>query len=162
MFVGDTSESGLAGNNMLELSARGVTRRVALAEFDLVDRRGGALNQQGAVLVGLAHEKVFSRKEEKNSAIMKRLRAVFRERLGLTADPFSRHDPKLGWRPLFSVVDARGRADERASEKANQRTVSLDHLLEEGCQFAADIPGDDEIGGEDAAARWLKENDPRG
>lgn len=37
-FVGDENESGM-GNNMLEISARGVTRRVPLAELDLVDRR---------------------------------------------------------------------------------------------------------------------------
>ena len=156
-IVGDTYESGLTGNNMLEISAREVTRRIAVAEFGLVDRRTGSLNQQAAVLVGFAHgAKVTRTNNEAHAATMKRLRAEFRNRIGINADPFTQHSKENGWRPLFSIVDLRGRADERAKEKAERRTVSLDQMQEQGRQFAA---SDDGVTGEDEAAdRWMKEN----
>jgi len=74
-LVGDKTE-GLAGNNMLEIRARGVTRRVSLAEFDLVDRRHGKLNKQAAVLIGLANGQILRRSDQAISATMKRLRAT--------------------------------------------------------------------------------------
>jgi hypothetical protein len=159
-IVGDTSESGLSGNNMLEISARGIKRRMSLAEFGLVDRRGGSLSQQAAVLVGLTHGEKFSRSEVKNSAIMKRLRSEFRSRLGVKADPFTPHHRETGWRPLFSIVDIRGRSDARAKHEAERRTVSLNQLQDQGRQFAAN---DGEHTGDeaDAAGNWLKENDPK-
>jgi hypothetical protein len=156
-IVGDTSESGLAGNNMLEISAREVTRRIAVAEFGLVDRRTGALNQHAAVLVGFAHgAKITRTKEGPHAATMKRLRAEFRNRLGLDADPFTQHSQENGWQPLFSIVDLRGRADDRAKEKAERRTVSFDQMQEHGRQFAAD---DEDVTGEDVTAdEWMKES----
>lgn len=158
-IVGDTAESGLAGNGMLEISARGITRRLALAEFGLVDRRSGVLNRQAAVLVGLAHGAKILRSEEKHAATMTRLRSEFRDRLGVNADPFTQHNKVTGWQPLFALVDLRGRTDERARKLAERRTVSFDQLQEQGHQFAC--AETDEAGGEtDDAGRWLKENDP--
>ncbi|MCC6972319.1 MAG: hypothetical protein IT434_19055 [Phycisphaerales bacterium] len=155
-IVGDTHETGLTGNNLLEISARGVTKRISLAEFGLLDRRTGALNQQAAVLVGLAQGARSSRTKESHAATMKRLRAQFRDRLGLEADPFSTHQRDTGWRPLFSIVDLRGCADERAKDKAERRTVSLDQMQEQGRQFAA---SDNDVTDEDATAdQWMKEN----
>lgn len=155
-LVGDTYESGLAGNNMLEISAREVTRRIAVAEFGLVDRRTGALNQHAAVLVGFAHGAKISRTKESHAATMKRLRAEFRNRLGLEADPFTQHSQENGWQPLFSIVDLRGRADDRAKEKAERRTVSLDQMQEHGRQFAAD---NEDVTGEDVTAdEWMKDS----
>ena len=158
-IVGDTYESGLAGNNMLEISARDVKRRMSLAEFGLVDRRTGLLNRQSAVLVGFARRNKFCRSQEKNAAIMTRLRAEFRGRLGVKADPFTPHRHETGWKPLFSIVDLRGRSDERAKHDAERRTVSLDRLQDQGHQFAAN-EGED-TGDEDAADKWLKESDPK-
>lgn len=155
-LVGDTSESGLAGNNMLEISARKVTRRIAVAEFGLVDRRTGALNQHAAVLVGFAHGERISRTKEAHAATMKRLRAEFRNRLGLESDPFTQHSHENGWRPLFSIVDLRGRADDRAKEKAERRTVSLDQMQEQGCQFASEK--EDEAGEGASADEWMNES----
>jgi hypothetical protein len=160
-IVGDVSDAGLTGNGLLEISARGVTRRLALAEFGLVDRRSGALNKQAAVLVGLAQGVKMLRSEEKHAATMTRLRAEFRDRMGVKADPFSQHSPQTGWQPLFTIVDLRGRADERAREAAERpgRTVSLNQLEDMGLQFAA--TADDEPDGDvDEADRWLDDHDP--
>lgn len=159
-FVGDPSEFGLAGNDMLEISARDVTRRVPLAALDLVDRRGGVLNQPGAVLVGLAEGKTFCRSHEKFSATAKRLRAILRDRLGIAVDPFSRHTRDSGWKPLFAIKDARGRADERAKQTAERSMASFDHLLEKGHQFADKAETNRYGAEEDAAERWLDEHDP--
>lgn len=160
-IVGDVSDAGLTGNGLLEISARGVTRRLALAEFGLLDRRSGALNKQAAVLVGLAQGAKISRSEEKHAATMARLRAEFRDRMGVKADPFSQHSHQTGWQPLFTIVDLRGRADERAREAAERpgRTVSLNQLEDMGLQFAA--TADDEPDGDvDEADRWLDDHDP--
>ena len=160
-IVGDISEGGLTGNGILEISARGVTRRLALAEFGLVDRRSGALNKQAAVLLGLAKGQKILRSEEKHAATMTRLRGEFRDRLGVTVDPFTKHSRRTGWQPLFSIVDLRGLSDKRAKDDAERKTVSFDQLQEQGRQFAADESEHHDDGEEDAASTWLKENDPK-
>lgn len=160
-IVGDVSDAGLTGNGLLEISARGVTRRLALAEFGLVDRRSGALNKQAAVLVGLTQGAKILRSEEKHAATMARLRAEFRDRMGVKADPFFQHSHQTGWQPIFTIVDLRGRADERAREAAERpgRTVSLNQLEDMGLQFAG--TADDEPDGDvDEADRWLDDHDP--
>lgn len=157
-FVGDSSESGLSGNNMLEISARSVTRRIALAEFGLLDRRTGSLTKQAAVLVGLAHGERFYRKEEKNSAIMTRLRAEIRNRLGVKANPFTPYHHETGWLPVFSIIDLRGRSDERTKHDAERRMVSFDQRQDQGLPFLADESSNTV---DDDADTWLEKNDPK-
>lgn len=158
-IVGDTSEAGLSGNSMLEISARDVIRRLTFGEVDLVDRRNGALNQQAAVLVGLAQGRKITHSESKYAAIMKRLRAVFRKHLGVKADPFKPHSRNAGWEPLFIIADLRGRADERARLASERRTVSFDRLESTGRQFAATDANEHSVEDDDAE-RWLEKNDP--
>ncbi len=161
-FVGDTSETGMSANNLLEVSARGITRRIALAAFDLADRRTGSLNQQGALLVGLAQGGRVSRANEKRAATVKRLRAAFRNHLGIAGDPFMPHTKQTGWQPLFSVMDSRGAAARRAQDDAERRTVSLDQLEEAGHQITDSSSSEDELADDlDNADRWLKKHDPR-
>lgn len=160
-FVGDTSETGLSANNLLEISAREVTRRIPLAAFELADRRSGSLNQQGAILVGLAQGRKISRADEKLAASVKRLRSILRKHLGIVGDPFMPHSSQTGWQPLFSVRDSRGASDRRAQEDAERRTVSFDQFMEAGHQFADDSSSQDEQADDlDEADRWLKKNDP--
>ncbi|MEZ5555259.1 hypothetical protein [Haliea sp.] len=156
-ILGDVVESGLSGNNMLEISARGEKRRVSLAEFDLVDRRRGSLNQKAAVLVGLAKKKKFCNAEVKNAKIMERLRKTLRERLGFQIDPFQPHSQDLGWRPKFAIHDHRGRLDERAKVDAQRRTLSRDYLEAQGREFAnSETRFDFE---DDDADKWLRANE---
>lgn len=155
-FVGDSANSGLAGNNMLEISARGVKRRMSLGDFDLIDRRGGELSKKAALLIGLAHGKRIMRNNPKVSMIVSRLRSTLRNRLGIKADPFEQYDDDIGWLPKFSIVDCRGRSDQRAKENAELRTESLDQLQEGGRQFSSneeEYPFDEE---EDGTADWMK------
>lgn len=156
-FIGDKAE-GLAGNNMLEIRARGVVRRVSLAELYLVDRRRGTLNQQAAVLIGLANGEALRRSQESASATMRRLRSALRTHLGLMDDPFQPYRKETGWLPSLKLMDLRGLADQRAELAAERRMVSIDYIQERGAQFAScDGTGIDD---EDSADRWLRENDP--
>lgn len=159
-FVGDKTESGVAANNMLEISARAETRRVALAALGLVNRRSGRLNSQCAILVGMAQKKNPIRTEP-NAAKITRLRRVFRTHLGIIGDPFDPPRKGVGWGPRFKIDDKRGAADERAKREAERRTVSYDQLTERG-EKAGDRTQThpDFDSGYDAADDWLTKNDP--
>lgn|GEM_PF-4382995 len=160
-FVGDKAESGLGANNMLEISARGETRRVALATLDLVDRRRGALNSQGAILLGMAQKKKLRRTGPSHSAKISRLRKVFSKCIGIKDDPFERHRPDVGWAPRFKIADKRGAADERAKREAERRTDSYEQMNERGDQFPSNNQTDQSVDAKnDAADEWLKNNDP--
>ncbi len=116
---------------MLEISARGETRRVALAAIRLVDRRRGTLNSQGAILLGMSQKKKLTNTGSSTKKIA-RLREVFRSHLGINADPFGRYLKNVGWEPRFKVFDNRGAADERARREAERRTDSYDQFNESG------------------------------
>lgn len=159
-FVGDKGESGLGANNMLEISARGTTKRVALAALDLVDRRRGTLDSQGVILLGMAQRQKLPR-TDKNAKKMTRLREVLRRHFGVVGDPFEQFRKNAGWVPHFKISDNRGLADDRAKQDAERLTVSYDQLTESGAQFAdADRGNSFSDGDDDAAAEWLKDNDP--
>lgn len=148
-FVGDKAESGLGSNNMLEVSARGQKRRIALAALDLVDKRKGTPNGECGVLLGLT-QGYKPKKSSANTQKIKRLRRVFLYYFGIDRDPFEPYMAATGWVPLFKIEDRRGLADERAKREAEKRVVSLEQLAEQGIQ-PPERSSDD-------ADDWLKEN----
>ena len=159
-FVGDKSETGLAANNMVEICARHETRRVALGVLELVDRRRGSVNSQGALLLGMAN-KMRLPHSGANAAKMKRLRDVFRAHLGTRTDPFEPYRKGVGWVPRFKITDKRGAADERAKREAERRTDSYEQLNDRGDRFADTYEADRSVDcGNDDADEWLKNNDP--
>ena len=123
LFVGDKAKVGLAPKNMLEISARNVSRRFTPGELDLVDGRTGSLNSQGVLLLGMAG-KLSVLYSTINAKKISRLRAFMRQTFGVRDDLFDRH--KSEWSPRFQISDARGLADERAKKAGERRTVSLD------------------------------------
>lgn len=125
-FVGDKSESGIGANNMLEISARGKRKLVALAALNLVDKRKGAPNSQCVILLGMV-QKLKLPNNNNNSKKIERLRKVFSSFLGIKSDPFNPYRKGAGWEPLFSIEDKRGAADERAKQEGERRTSSTDH-----------------------------------
>ena len=133
-FVGDRTDAGIGANNMLEITARGICRRIPMAAIDLVNRTTGAPNFQGSLLLGLTQRNSIPKTKE-NTQRMHRLRGVLRKHLGIVENPFEVHG--TCWTPRFTVVDARGAADERARLAAERRTTSLDR----------DIPDEWEIDG---------------
>jgi hypothetical protein len=159
-FVGEKGESGLAASNMLEVRARDVTRRLSLAELDLADRRGGIANHQAAILLAMA-EKRYPKRAKQNAQKMTRLRKVLREKFGIKDDPFETYREGSGWVPRFTIVDKRGAADERARRDAERRTVSYDEMTERDESTPGDTAGAYSYQREnDAADKWLEDNDP--
>jgi hypothetical protein len=156
-FVGDKTESGLAPNNMLEISARNESKRVSPGELDLVDRRTGAVNSQGFVLLGMAR-KIPVPVTPANAKKISRLREMMREKLGVKDDLFDRLF-NSAWTPRFQITDKRGLADERAKTEAQRRTVSIDQQNSFSTQSIevddSNYPFESES---DDADDWLKKN----
>ena len=134
-FVGDRNDGGLGANNMFEISARDVKKRIPLVALDLIDKRRGTLNHQGVILLGFAQNRMLPR-NNKNSKRMSRLRSLLRDCLGLHGDPFEDRKLRGGWQPRFQIVDRRGAADERAKREAERRTKSFEQITARGGQFA--------------------------
>lgn len=132
-FVGDKTESGIGANNMLEISARRKTKRVALAEIELVDRRSGTLNRKCGILLGMAQGKRF-KYSGPNAMEMSRLRAVLVKHLGINGNPFDPYRKSTGWEARFKIYDKRGALDERAKREAEIHTTSYGELGEHGVQ----------------------------
>lgn len=157
-FVGDKIEAGVGANGMLEISARGETRRLPCTALDLINRNNGALNNQGVVMLGLAQGKGRAIPgTEANRKKVSRLREALRVRLGICDDPFEAFQQGKGWQPRFKVTDRRGDADERAKRQAENRTISLDHHIH---RLDVDKHHDDLEEREDEAAVWLRDHDP--
>lgn len=158
-FVGDKADSGLGANNMVEISARNTTRRVALAALDLVDRRKGGPNSQAVILLGMATGRRLA-SSQPNSTKMMRLRGALRGSLGITGDPFQPYRANDGWMPLFAVSDKRGAADARAKLEAERRMESFDELEERGTNGHQHQESPRSFISEgDAADAWLQENE---
>jgi hypothetical protein len=158
-FVGDKNEYGIGANNLLEISARGTTKNVALAEIGLINKHSGHLNDQCAILLGMAQKNNLPYSAA-NSKKISRLRGMFRSHLNCIDEPFDPYRTAVGWNPRFRLRDNRGAADLRAKREAERRTSSLEQLQEKGTQFAQDdqtqsFEGDDADDADDAN-EWLK------
>ena len=129
-FVGDRGESGLGANNMLEISARGETRRIALAGLNLVDRRRGCLNSR--VHLGINKDPF----------------EAYRKGRGWV--PHFRISDKRG------AADARAKREaERRTESFEDLTERGNSFANSGRSERSFNDDDD-----DAASAWLRENDP--
>ena len=158
-FVGDRTEAGIGANNMLAITARETSIRVALAAIDLLDRRRGTLNSQGAILLGMIEGRKLNNSSA-NSAKITRLREVFRKHLGVDK-PFYIYRQSAGWEPRFKIEDKRGAADDRARVDAERLTVSLEQLIEHGTQFESTTRNYESFDRDsDETDEWLKKNDP--
>ncbi len=142
--VSITFVAGSEGGLLLEITARGNTRRLPPALLDLVNRTDGSLNAQGGALLALASGKRLLHSPN-NAQIVSRLRKALKH-LGIARGAFEAYRPVYGWVPRFNVHDKRNAADERAAREAERKTVSYDGLRERGRQFEV---------GED----WLKKHD---
>ena len=157
-FVGDKAKSGIVTNNLLEISARGKTKKVALAAINLIDRHRRSLNSQCAVLLGMAQKRVLV-SSDVNKKRISRLRSIFRIHLGIT-DPFDPYRKGIGWEPRFKICDRRGASDTRAELEAERKTVSYEQSKESGEKTTDRSQMSDRFDSEeDAADIWLKAND---
>ena len=157
-FVGAKNDYGIGANNLLEISARGTTKYVALAEIGLINKHSGHLNDQCAILLGMA-QKNNLQISTVNSKKISRIRDIFFNHLNCTDDPFDPYRKAVGWNPRFRLRDNRGAADLRAKREAERRTSSLEQLQEKGTQFAQDDETQS-FEGDELGVKWLKDNDP--
>ena len=148
-FVGDLTEAGLSANNMLEISARDVTKRIPLAALDLVNKHTGAINKQGAILLAMTKNKKILKSDE-NAKKISRLRKLLKHYLGINDNPFLPYQEKCGWEPRFKMHDRRGAADIRAKCEAEKRTISYDDFRNNA------FKQDDGNEAADNAEDWLK------
>ena len=101
--------------------------KVSFTELDLLDKQSRGLNSQGRMLLDFAWGRNLHGTSA-NAKTVSRLRAMFRNHLGIKSDPFDPKDAK--WKPKFKVVDKRGAADERAKRDAvEHKTYSYEHRL---------------------------------
>lgn len=154
---GEISLTFRAGD-LVEVSARGTSRRVGYDTLGLVDKRTGKLNKHGRLLLGLGGGHRSVPKGRGNDKAVSRLRkTLFWDRLGVRSDPF-----QTDWYPHFTVRDERSAPDQRAKREATH--VPYDDNRRGTTTEAADgADGNTECSYEredDDADRWLAENDP--
>lgn len=153
--------AGDSGGVVLNVSAREVTRRMTLIEFDLFDHRKANMNTRGVVMLewAIGGERVSASRRGMPKQI-ERLRKALKSTLGIIDNPI-RHEDGIGYVPVFTITDRRNAADHRAKREAERRKESLEELQERGMQLSG-IEGtdysyetDEEMAG-DSADKWLK------
>lgn len=162
IFVGDKTASGMGGNNSLEITARGITKRIPFSMLDLVDRRQTRLNSQGAILLGFARGKNLFYSVN-NSKKISRLTKAFRQKLGISGKLTRPYSQEMGYEPLCTLIDNTGAGDERAKKKGEYRTDSSDENQEEKRVLMSARDRNKELNDRDADARtnaWLSKNEP--
>ena len=150
--------AGDSGSALLNVSARKVTRRIALAELELINRKTGEMNHQGGVLLALAS----GHRAQTNSKMprrLSRLRTALKKHFGIDSDPFETYCQQAGYKPVFVVYDKRDAADERAKKNAERKTLSFEDWQEhKSTSEDKDIVDDDS--NDDETTRWFKANAP--
>lgn len=137
----------LLENDLLEVSARGVKKRVGMQQIGLINLRTGKLNRQGGVLIGMANRKKIPASEPKT---VSRLRKALTDYFGIKDDPFDKTG--RGWEPRFTLEDARNAADSRAKQDGIRRTSSYnDNIGLSSEEYSFDKENDD-------TDRWIEEH----
>lgn len=150
--------AGDSGGVILNVTAQKVTRRIALVELDLFDRRKSEMNRRGGVLLGMAKGERVSADIRGMTKHIERLRKTLKSKLGITDNPIL-HQEGIGYSPIFKISDNRDAADRRAKREAERRTVSMDERQESGVQFRGNEHAESDYESEgDAADKWLGEN----
>lgn len=122
-------------------------------EIGLIDLRNLQPNELGGILLGLAKGKKYPPNvtvTPANKTAISKLRNALRRLTGLTGDPFYEVNAGDGWKPIFTLVDDRNNAAERAKKTAKH--VSYDEQRD-----TPDFEIEDDEN--DKGGKWLKEND---
>jgi hypothetical protein len=144
----------VAGNNdslIMQITARDVCRRYALAELGLIDRRTGDMNEQAQILLGyFAQKRKALISNEVTPQKITRIRNIFKIYLGLKDNPFEMYSSVHGYSPLFEIFDLRGSADERAKKEGFRKSISIENLQVSNVSFEEES---------DEAGEWLKKHE---
>jgi hypothetical protein len=151
--------AGDSGMVILEISAKKITKRVALAELDLLDRRKAEMNEQCGILLAMAQKRSVKTADQKTARRVSRLRAAIKTHLGIIDEPIATFRERVGYEPLFQVTDKRNAADERTKREAVRDMASLDDLSQRGFQVTGSAQDENSFDDEgDATAEWLRNN----
>jgi hypothetical protein len=134
---------------MVQVSARGITKRVSCHALSLMDRRRSELNTQGAALIGIASGQILP---ISHAYVISRLRNILRTHLDIKSDPFFPRS-KTGWDPRFKIMNKRTGQDDRARRNAVDEQYDEDSL-EHNRPIGSKHPFEDE---DDDAGEWLKQ-----
>jgi len=155
----------LVAGDLIEVAARGKTKKLSYAELGLLDRRTGkgGLNKQGQTLLDMVLQKPS--KDPQYSKHLSRLRALLREKFGIQANPFVPSSKSNLHSPVFTLNDFRHKADQRAKERAQPHHVayeaeSLSHQIPSALSDSLgtreeEYPYDPSIDEDDEANRFL-------
>lgn len=150
--------AGDSGGIIVVVSARGETRRFALAELGLFDHRKSELNFRGGLLLGMAQGRFPKTGAKGREKQVERLRRSLKSSLGIIDNPVTCID---GGRyvPNFTAADNREAADDRATRNAERRSLSLDGLQDRNVQFAEPVKPDYGYESEgDETDKWIEAN----
>ncbi len=132
-------------NNRMEISARGVKRKLSCGSLDLLNKTSGNLNKQGALLLGFAQGKKPPKTEGKT---VSRVRGILKKYLGVKTEPF-----QTDWTPHFTISDNRDAPDKRAAKDAKLVAYNDDALSHVDKEYTFDQDDDD------IASEWLEQHD---
>jgi len=112
----------LKANNRITFSNKnGSYKSKTMLEIDLLNRTTNTLNNQGAILLGLAFGEKYpkgSSAEQKDKTAISKLRRSLVALTNIKDEPFFPFNSADGWKPKFNLIDDRSALDERAKEKA--------------------------------------------
>ena len=115
----------LLSSGLIEVSARGLTRKVPLADLGLLNRSTNQPNSGFVLLAALAESRQSSvRAKPALKDIAHELRKSLKSYFGIATNPLATHGGNYSAR--FRLIDKRDAADERAKKKALRKTVSFD------------------------------------
>ena len=129
---------------MLVVSAKGVSKRVHCSEMKLINNHTGQLNMQGLLLLDMAAGKRIPKSKKK---IISNVRKIFKDVLGIERNPF-----QMDWKPYFTLIDGRSKADDRARDKA----IHVEYKEDIHGKIIDDTYTYDNEG--DETAKWLEEH----
>ena len=162
----DEVSISLVAGDLIEVSARGKTRRVSYERMGLVDKRinKGNPSRQGHTLLGIALQEKSN--DSQYTKHLSRLRVQLRNLFGIDKNPFRpSRSPNLHF-PVFELNDYRDKLDQRAKKRAISKTISYeDNKREHQMQGSLsdnlkdrqeEYSFDPDFGEGDEADEWLK------
>ena len=152
----------LVAGDLIEVSARGETKRAPYGAFGLIDRRigQGQLNRAGHIFLAMATRSTSIREGDKKN--LSRLRKALKESLGIGENPFYMQTHVQPHTPIFTLVDARDKADQRAKERTGHHPYDDSVNYDVGSNLSEDLADRTEeypienVGKDDPAAPYLK------
>jgi len=162
----DEIEIELVAGDIIMIRARNMSKQVTYGAFGLIDLRTGKgnLNRSGVIFLNIATKQRATDPQYKKN--LSRLRTKLEKALGIEGNPFATTQDPNRHRPIFTLIDGRNKADQRARERAERYQESFEEgspSHELSGRLTDDLSGKEEEypfdKDEDAATEWLRKNE---